>query len=826
MGTEQGQNPAAAGLTGGQGEDSGLAPQAPLRVMHIISGLLHGGAETVLQRLTTASGAGVRHTVVSMRGEGVMGPALRAAGVEVVSLDMQGLAGSARGLWRLFRLLRNRRPDVVQTWMYHADLIGGVLARLAGVRAVAWGVRNSGVSLGESSRSSRIAAWFCARVSGWVPAVIVTCARRAAEVHRGWGYCADRVLVIPNGYDLSLWHPDAAARQAWRREWQVPEDAVLLGCVARWNPLKDHGNLLSALALCVRSHPGLRCALIGLGMSRDNPELVAQARQYGLLDHLIFLGRRDDVPALMPALDVHVLSSKAEGFPNVVAEAMASGVACVVTDVGDAAAIVGEHGWVAPPQDPVALAQAIDRAVAAVRDPAWPERQAEARRSVAQRYSLQTMAGRYETVWRRLAADFPTRGGQGAPAGAATAPAPAAAAHTAEVTGPDGTTGRRPRLLFFITNPAFLVSHRLPLALAARDAGYEVHVASMGGPAAAGLESLGLIHHTLPLSRTSMRPWTEARSLWAIWRLFRQVRPDLVHAVTLKSVLYGGIACRLAGVPAYVAAISGLGYVFIPGSGARGALRRVALVLYRLALGQANSRVIFQNTADRDVLIDAGAVRPGQVVMVRGSGVDLDRFAPEPWPPGPVTVAMASRLLHDKGVREFVEAARLSASRGEGLRWRLAGSLDPDNPASVRAEELAAWQAEGIVDHVGECPDVAAFYAQAHIVTLPSYREGLPKSLIEAAACGRPVVTTDVPGCRDAIEPGISGLLVPARDARALADAVGRLAADPGLRERMGAAGRALAERDFGLDRIVQAHLAVYEDLTGQKGSSRPGSSA
>ncbi|MFT0533625.1 glycosyltransferase family 4 protein [Castellaniella hirudinis] len=378
------------------------------------------------------------------------------------------------------------------------------------------------------------------------------------------------------------------------------------------------------------------------------------------------------------------------------------------------------------------------------------------------------------------------------------------------------SAANHPRLLFFITNPAFLVSHRLPVALAARDAGYEVHVASMGGPAVAQLEAQGLIHHVLPLSRTSMRPWTEARSLWAIWRLFRRVRPDLVHAVTLKSVLYGGIAARAARVPAYVAAISGLGYVFIQGGAKRRWLRGLALVLYRLALGHAHSRVIFQNPADRDVLLSARAVRPGQVAMLRGSGVDLDRFAPAPWPEGPVTVAMASRLLHDKGVREFVEAARLSAARGGQLRWRLAGSLDLDNPASVRAAELRAWQDEGIVDYVGECADVAGFYAQAHIVVLPSYREGLPKSLIEAAACGRPVVTTDVPGCRDAIEPDVSGLLVPVRDARALADAVDRLAGDAPMRARMGAAGRALAERDYGLQNIVQGHLVIYAGLLGR----------
>ncbi len=794
-----------------------------LQVMHIISGLLHGGAETVLQRLVTAPQAGVRHTVVSMRGEGVMGATLREAGIEVISLDMQGLAGSIRGLWRLYRLLRQRRPDVVQTWMYHADLIGGVLARLAGIRAVAWGVRNSGVNLAESSRSSRITAWFCARLSGWVPGVIVMCARRAAEVHCGWGYRADRVLVIPNGYDLSRWHPDESARHAWREQWQVPDDSVLLGCVARWNPLKDHHNLLAALALLQGRQAGLRCVLVGLGMSRDNADLVALARQYGVLDQLVFLGRRDDVPALMPALDIHVLSSKAEGFPNVVAEAMASGVACVVTDVGDAAAIVAEDGWVAAPQNPVALADAIDQAVQAVRQPQWVQQQTHARQSVAQRFSLEAMVDRYHVVWHRLAADFPNAPGARpaawAPSAAvqaghaASTSSAAGASHATTASSVEGS-GRPRRLLFFITNPAFLVSHRLPVALAAQAAGYEVHVASMGGPAVAQLQALGLTHHQLPLSRTSMRPWTEARSLWAIWRLFRHLRPDLVHVVTLKSVLYGGIASRLAGVPALVAAISGLGYVFIQGSGSRQLLKRLALLLYRLALGQRHSRVIFQNAADRDVLLDAHAVRPEQVVMVRGSGVDLEKFSPTSWPDGPVTIAMATRLLHDKGVREFVDAARLSASRGDGLRWRLAGSLDPENPASVGAHELQAWQAEGVIDYVGECTDVAAFYGAAHIVTLPSYREGLPKSLIEAAACGRPIVTTDVPGCRDAIEPGVTGLLVPARDAQALANAVQRLAANPELRERMGAAGRDLAERDFGLQTIVQAHLDVYEALT------------
>ncbi|MDN5842130.1 MAG: glycosyltransferase [Alcaligenaceae bacterium] len=772
--------------------------QPALHVVHIISGLLHGGAETVLHRLVTAPTQSGRHTVISMGGDGVLGPRLRAAGVTVITLDMEGAPGIARGLWRLYRLLRSLRPDVVQTWMYHADLLGGIIARLAGIRAVAWGIRNSGVSLGESSRQSRAIAWVCARLSPWVPGVIVACAHKAAQVHIGWGYCADRMLVASNGYDLSHWHPDPADREQVRAELGVHGEELLVGSVARWNPLKDHANLLAAFAQSLLSRPELRLVLIGEGMSLDNAALVALARDCGVLDRLVLMGRRDDVPRLMRALDVHVLSSRAEGFPNVVSEAMASGVGVVATDVGDAAAIVGNLGWVVPARDPAALSGALDAAVAECGSLAWAARLQAARESVGQRYSLETMVDRYQVIWGRLARDYPVRH-------------PGAAAASQGLGA--GQAALAPKLMFFVNNPAFFLSHRLPLALAARDAGMDVHVATMDGPAVARIVDLGLTHHCVPLSRSGTNPWVELRSLYAFWRLLHRVRPDLVHAVTIKPVLYGGIACRLARVPSYVAAVSGLGYVFTRPHAGFDWLRWVTMRLYGFALGHAHSRVIFQNTKDRDVLVNAGAVRAEQAVMIRGSGVDLDRFAVRPLPAGQVVVVMAARLLRDKGVLEFVEAARQGAVRGSGVLWRLAGSPDPGNPASVTDGELGNWQREGVIDYVGECDDIPALYAGAHIVVLPSYREGLPKSLIEAAACGRPVVTTDVPGCRDAIEPGVTGVLVPAHQSAALADAVLELAADEPRRLRMGEAGRQLAEHAFGLDQIVAAHIEIYRSL-------------
>ncbi|MGE8566806.1 N,N'-diacetylbacillosaminyl-diphospho-undecaprenol alpha-1,3-N-acetylgalactosaminyltransferase [compost metagenome] len=372
------------------------------------------------------------------------------------------------------------------------------------------------------------------------------------------------------------------------------------------------------------------------------------------------------------------------------------------------------------------------------------------------------------------------------------------------------------RLMFVVNNPAFFMSHRVPVALAAQQAGYDVHVATMDGPAVADIQALGMTHHAIPMTRSGKHPLQELGTLLALVRLFRRVRPDVVHLVTIKPVLYGGIAARIARVPGMVAAISGLGFVFLSNSLKMRLVRAVVARLYRVALGHPNSRVIFQNANDRDLLKSLGAVRDEQVVMIRGAGVDLEAYRASPEPPAPpVVVTMVARLLRDKGVREFVEAAALLRARGVPVTMQLVGGLDAGNPASATQQEVDAWQRDGAVQALGERSDIAELYAASHIAVLPSYREGLPKSLIEAAACGRAVVTTDVPGCRDAIEPGQTGLLVPVRDAQSLADAIARLAEDAALRQRMGAAGRALAEREFDIKRVARIHVELYDALVG-----------
>lgn len=371
------------------------------------------------------------------------------------------------------------------------------------------------------------------------------------------------------------------------------------------------------------------------------------------------------------------------------------------------------------------------------------------------------------------------------------------------------------RLMFVVNNPAFFMSHRVPVALAAQRAGYDVHVATMDGPAVTDIQALGMTHHAIPMTRSGKHPLQELGTLLALVRLFRRVRPDVVHLVTIKPVLYGGIAARLARVRGMVAAISGLGFVFLSNSLKMRLVRSVVARLYRIALGHPNSRVIFQNANDRDLLKSLGAVRDAQVVMIRGAGVDLDAYRALPEPPAPpVVVTMVARLLRDKGVQEFVQAAGLLRQRGLPVTMQLVGGVDAGNPASATQSEVDAWQRDGAVQALGERSDVAALYAASHIAVLPSYREGLPKSLIEAAACARAVVTTDVPGCRDAIEAGETGLLVPVRDAQALADAIARLAEDPALRQAMGVAGRALAEREFNIERVASIHVALYDALS------------
>ncbi|MCD6732481.1 MAG: glycosyltransferase [Burkholderiaceae bacterium] len=373
-----------------------------MRVVHIITGLDSGGAEAVLHRLCCADTADA-HTVISLVDDGVFGQPLRDAGITVHCLGMPRSRVTVDGLRRLWRLLRTVRADVVQTWMYHADLLGGVVARLAGLRRIYWGIRNSDLERGASRLSTIGVARLCALLSRHIPHRIVCCAQRAAAIHAAMGYDASKVVVIPNGYDLGLFKPDAGARGLLREEWRIPDGTCLLGMVGRFDAQKDHCSLLRALELIHRRGIDFRCVLVGTGMSPDNPTLAGWIEAGNLGGRVHLLGRRKDIPAVMNALDVHILSSRfGEAFPNVLAEAMACGTPCVTTDVGDAAEIVGDTGWVVKPDCPEDLATALGEAIAGVSSRSeWHGRQVTCRARVEERYSIDRMVAAYRETWQR-----------------------------------------------------------------------------------------------------------------------------------------------------------------------------------------------------------------------------------------------------------------------------------------------------------------------------------------------------------------------------------------------------------------------------------------
>jgi glycosyltransferase involved in cell wall biosynthesis len=364
------------------------------------------------------------------------------------------------------------------------------------------------------------------------------------------------------------------------------------------------------------------------------------------------------------------------------------------------------------------------------------------------------------------------------------------------------------KILLFANTDWYLYNFRLSLAQALRARGDEVVLVSPEGSFGPRMQALGIRWLPFPLARRSLNPLIAIQTVIRLFRLYRQEKPDLVHQFTVKCVLFGSLVCHLLGIRPVINSVTGLGYVFMEGGAARHWLRGLVRVSYWLLLH--NTWVIFQNPDDRSAFLEGHLIDPGRAALIRGSGVDIRRFSPRPEPPGIPLVILPARMLWDKGVGEFVSAARTLQAEGLQARFALVGDGDDENPASVHASQLRAWENEGVIEWWGWKEDMQAVYAQAAIVCLPSYREGLPKTLIEAAACGRPIVTSDVPGCREVVRHGENGLLVPARDAGALAKALMGLLQSRAARSVMGRCGRMIAENEFSMDLVISQTLAFY----------------
>ena len=369
------------------------------------------------------------------------------------------------------------------------------------------------------------------------------------------------------------------------------------------------------------------------------------------------------------------------------------------------------------------------------------------------------------------------------------------------------------KILYVVNVDWFFTSHRLPLAIKAIQQGYEVHLATHITQETTQLKQAGIIIHPLSFSRSSLNIFGLISFYLQLKKIFISLQPDILHLVTIKPVLVGCIVARVTKVPAVVAAISGLGFLFTDQGIIASIKRFLAGMLYKFSLRHPNLKVIFQNTNDQEVIERYVHLTSQEISLIEGSGVDLQHYSFEPLPKGIPIILCPTRLLQDKGVLEFVEAAKNLHAKNISARFVLVGNLDADNPASISKNLVDEWVDEGIVEYWGFQQNMSRVLGQSSIVVLASYREGFPKILMEAAAKGRPIITTDVPGCRTAIINGVTGVLVPSKNSIILAKHINDLLGSPKILAKMGLKGRQLAESNFDQEIINTKQTGIYHTL-------------
>lgn len=374
-----------------------------MKIVHVITGLNNGGAEAVLYRLCKYD-KNNKHIVISMMDNGKYGELLKNENINVYTLDMPAGKLTFNGIINLYKIIKKLKPNVVQTWMYHANLIGGIVAKIAGIKKIVWGVRHSNLDKTHNKKSTILIAKILGKISNKVPTDIIFCAEKSYEVHNSIGYKCKNMKVVSNGYELNKFYPNNRVIQNLKNEFELNDTKNIIGFVARFNELKDHDNLLHSLQLVKKNEIDFKCILVGTNMINTNRELINMIKKYDLFEHIILLGERSDIPDIMNLLDIHVLSSCSEAFPNVLCEAMACGTPCVTTDVGDASFIIGDTGYIVPIKDPTLMAQKIIEMLYEKENNilVWENRKSKCNKRIVENFSIEKMIENYQVVWNNL----------------------------------------------------------------------------------------------------------------------------------------------------------------------------------------------------------------------------------------------------------------------------------------------------------------------------------------------------------------------------------------------------------------------------------------
>lgn len=771
--------------------DAGDGKKAPdLRVLHVISGLTAGGAETVMFRLINAT-RNIRHEVICLGKPDWYSDQLQARGIPVHHIEGSSVPEAIAATWKVHRLVKSSNADVVQCWMYRGNVLGGLSSRMAG-KPVIWNIRAS--SLGPLRLASRVLARVGGKLAKWVPEHVINCSVNSAKLHARLGYDAADGTIIPNGYDPALFRPDEAAREKLRRALGIEPGTFVVGAIARWHAQKGLPHLVAALRILRERQVPVRMLLVGIELEPSNLKLMKMIEEAGCANSVQLLGYRADAADIARALDLHVLAAiGAEGFPNAVAESMLAGTPNVVTDVGDAKMIVGDTGWVVEPGKSEQLADAIEQAHDAwSNSAAWARRRKQARKRIEDNFSLSRMVRSYERIWHQVAAKQIARQSTAAISQASGDDQPLGVVHIIN----DLSAGGAEALLYRLVTSDRKNNHV---------------VVSLGKPAwySPRLEEQGVAVHHLNVHS----PFAIGKGLVGLRKIIGRADVDVVQCWMYRSNVFGGLVAKAAGKPTvwgiHCSSLEGL----------KPSSRALARFGGRMARWNADF-IINCSARSTELHRPLGySAAPGQVIP---NGYDPEVFHPDDArrakvrkelgiKPGRFLVGSVTRWHAQKDVPNFLRAIRLVNDAGIPIQSILLGhELSIDNHELMEAIRDAGC--EEIVTPLWIRTDVPDLARAMDVHVLSSASEAFPNVIAETMLCGTPNVVTDVGDAPLMI--GDTGWVVEPRNPRALADSIIKAFGEFSKHPEDWAARRTKARErivdNFTLERMIGTYAAVW----------------
>lgn len=741
-------------------------PVDKLKLTHIITSLSAGGAQVLLYELIKSSDLDRYHVeVICLGRKGSMAQKIEALGLPVHYLNVNKFF-LVISFYRLYRHLKQTKPDIVQTWLYHANLLGGLAAKLARVKQIIWGIHHSVKSDLKYSTYLvlKLGAWF----SSIVPNRIVYSAEQAKLNHEHYGYDPFNSIVITNGIDTQRYVFDGQLRQENRCKLTLSDEDFVVGMFARFHPQKGFYTLMQAFKE-FKGQQKAKLLLAGEHVDAGNALVQTWIKELGLDSDVLLLGEIS-TEQYMSVLDAYVLASEhSETSPLILLEAMSSQIPVIAADVGDCKKIVADKGLIVSPKSPMAIKNALI-ALASLTPHQRAEMGSELRERAVKNYSLEQMLKNYTDLYQ------PTK------------------------------------VALIIGSSVFTLAHfRLELMQQIQAKGYEVVACSPveNNELVSRITEKGIRFLPIWHKHASINPFSHFSTYFAIAQIIKTYKPEYVLSYTLKLVVIGSYLAKRYNTPFIASMITGLGFVY---SGESFKQRLLQFLLNRMLKHtlSCNKAVIFQNPDDAKQFMDQDIVEAGKVSVVNGSGINIEEYKPLPYPES-CSFILVSRLLHEKGISEYVEAAKVIKLKYPYVKFYLVGK-HYQSPSSIDKVELNVWIQSGVIDYLGELNDIKPAIAQASVFVLPTYyREGTPRAILEAMAMARPVITTDMPGCRETVANGENGYLIPPKNTQALIEAMQNFIERPEWIVLMGSASRKLAESKYDVRLINTAILQALK---------------